>query len=87
MTLTPRDRRPFVAGNAPRQPRPALGWQRVARVSLLAALGIACAAWALVRHYTRQLPPMLVPAAPRAPGPFYDADAGEVPAPEIELAP
>ena len=53
---------------------------------LLAALGIVGAGWALVNHYTARHPPMLVPVQP-PPTPTYDADAGEIPVPELERAP
>jgi hypothetical protein len=49
------------------------------RTLLLGATAIAGAAWALVRHYTHELPPMRVPR----PAPTYDADAGEMAVPEL----
>jgi hypothetical protein len=52
------------------------------RLVLLAALVVVAAAWALQRNYSRILPPMRKPVAP-ASAPAYDADAGEIPAPEI----
>jgi hypothetical protein len=52
------------------------------RLVLLAALVVVAAAWALERHYSRILPPMREPVAPAA-APSYDADAGEIPVPEI----
>jgi hypothetical protein len=42
-------------------------------------MAIAGAAWALTRHYTHELPPL---GGPRT-APTYDADAGEMPVPEI----
>lgn len=52
---------------------------RTLLVGLLAILG---AAWALVRHYTHTLPPLRVPLAPRE-APTFDADAGELPVPDM----
>jgi hypothetical protein len=52
---------------------------RLIAFALLAAIG---AAWALVRHYTKEMPPMRVPATP-ASAPTYDVDAGEIPVPEL----
>jgi hypothetical protein len=45
-------------------------------------VAIGGAAWALVRHYTHELPPLRVPVG-AAPAPTYDADAGEMPVPEF----
>jgi hypothetical protein len=56
---------------------------RLVAFALLAAIA---AAWALARHYGTRMPPMLVPgtATPAsAPAPTYDADAGEIPVPEL----
>jgi hypothetical protein len=47
----------------------------------LGVVAIGGAAWALERHYTHELAPMRVPVA--TPAPTYDADAGEVPAPDF----
>jgi hypothetical protein len=52
------------------------------RTVLFGLLAIAGAAWALVRHYTHVLPPLRVPVVPAA-APTYDADAGEMPVPEV----
>ena len=52
------------------------------RAFLMGLVAILGAAWALERHYTHQLPPMRVPRT-AAPAPTYDADAGEIPVPEI----
>jgi hypothetical protein len=46
----------------------------------LAAIGGA--AWGLVRHYTHEPPPLVVPFHPR-PSATYDADAGEIPVPDF----
>ncbi len=51
----------------------------ILRLLIFAALAIAGAAWALLRHWTLVEPPLRVPV----PAPTYDADAGELPAPEI----
>jgi hypothetical protein len=53
------------------------------RTALLGVIAIGGAAWALVRHYTHESPPMTVPVQPR-PAPTYDADAGEFPVPDFE---
>jgi hypothetical protein len=52
------------------------------RTVLVGLLAIFGAAWALVRHYTQTLPPLRVPVAPRE-APTFDADAGEVPVPDL----
>jgi hypothetical protein len=52
------------------------------RTVLVGLLAIFGAAWALVRHYTQTLPPLRVPVAPRE-APTFDADAGELPAPDL----
>jgi hypothetical protein len=52
------------------------------RTILVAVLAIGGAAWALVRHYTQTPPPLRVPVAPRE-APTFDADAGEVPVPDL----
>jgi hypothetical protein len=54
----------------------------LARTVLLGLIAIAGAAWALVRHYAYTPPPLRVPVAP-ASAPTYDADAGEIPVPEL----
>ncbi len=51
----------------------------ILRLLFFAILAIAGAAWALLRHRGRVEPPMIVPA----PAPTFDADAGEVPVPEL----
>jgi hypothetical protein len=55
----------------------------ILRIVVLAALGILGAVYALVSHYTTAMPPLRVPVAP-ASAPTYDADAGEMPIPEID---
>ena len=52
------------------------------RTLLVGLVAIFGAAWALVRHYTHALPPLRVPVAPRK-APTFDADAGELPVPDI----
>jgi hypothetical protein len=52
------------------------------RTVLIGLLAIFGAAWALVRHYTQTLPPLRVPVAPRE-APTFDADAGELPVPDL----
>lgn len=56
------------------------------RVALLAILAAVAAIWAIAYHYTVRLPPMLKPVG-TAPSATYDADAGEIPVPELETAP
>ncbi len=57
----------------------------IVRFLLLAALAIAGATWALVRHRAFVPEPMEVPVTPR-PAPTFDADAGELPVPPTEVA-
>jgi hypothetical protein len=52
---------------------------RLFAFGLIALVG---AVYALVRHYTIDLPPMRVPVTP-PPAATYDADAGEIPVPDI----
>ncbi len=54
------------------------------RTFLLGVVAIGGALWGLVRHYTHEPPPLMVPVAPR-PAATYDADAdaGEMPVPEF----
>jgi hypothetical protein len=52
------------------------------RTVVLAVFAVWGAAWALHRHYTHELAPMTAPVP--TPAPTYDADAGEIPAPELE---
>ena len=52
------------------------------RTALFGLVAIAGAAWALVQHYTHEPPPLRVPVGPRT-APTYDADAGEIPVPEV----
>ncbi|HLK37834.1 MAG TPA: hypothetical protein VKU41_13830 [Polyangiaceae bacterium] len=70
-----------ATGTAKRPGRPAGGASLVVRALILGSIGIAGATWALVRHYTRTPAPMLVPVPSAAP--TYDADAGEMPVPEV----
>lgn len=53
------------------------------RIIALAAFSIIGAVWALVRYYTHPHAQMVVAVPP--PAPTYDADAGEIPVPEIYL--
>lgn len=76
----------FDASGGARFKLPKLPPATVVRFFLLALVGVAGAVWAIVHHYTAQLPPMRVPVPPSA-APTYDVDAGEVPAPEIEQSP
>jgi hypothetical protein len=62
----------------PRRPPGAL-----VRLVLFAVLAIVAAVWALWDHYSRVMPPWRVPVSHPSAAPTYDADAGEVPAPEV----
>jgi hypothetical protein len=53
----------------------------VIRVVLFAALAIGGAMWGLHRHMTQTPAPLRVPVP--APAPTFDADAGELPVPEV----
>jgi hypothetical protein len=53
----------------------------VIRLVLFAALAIAGAALGLRRHMTEKPVPMRVPVP--APAPTFDADAGEIPVPDL----
>ncbi len=85
MSFTKNDRRRFDPHRQrfvlPRRPP-----VQIVRILALALLGAVGAGWAIAYHYSVQLPPMLRPV-PGAPSATYDADAGEVPVPEIETAP
>jgi hypothetical protein len=72
--MTPRKRPARLDPGAARVP---IG--SILRLILFALLAIGGAAWGLVRHLTRVQPPMTVPAA----APAYDADAGELPVPDL----
>lgn len=86
MAFAKQERRRFDAGGGARFKLPKLPPATVVRFFVLALVGVAAAVWGIVHHYTTQLPPMRVPPAPSA-APTYDADAGELPAPELERAP
>jgi hypothetical protein len=60
---------------------------RMPRLVVVRAIGLAvlvsiAAAWGLIYHYAYSPAPMLVPAPPAA-VPTYDADAGELPVPDL----
>jgi hypothetical protein len=85
--------RPTIAVSFARKPRPFNASRSrfrlprtppatIVRVILLATFAIAASAWALAYHFTHLLPPLRVPVAPTA-APTYDADAGEIPVPEL----
>lgn len=86
MAFAKQQQRRFDASGGSRFKLPKLPPAAVVRFFVLALVGVIGAVWAIVHHYTTQLPPMRVPVAPSA-APTYDADAGELPAPEIERAP
>jgi hypothetical protein len=89
-TTSPKHRRRFDPERDPRGAlrAPARAWATatIVRAVVLAALGIAAAGWGLAYHFTARHAPMLVPAHP-PPSATYDADAGELPAPDLEPAP
>jgi hypothetical protein len=57
----------------------------IIRAFLLAVIAVVAASYAVVRHYTHPMQPMVVPV-PRAAA-TTAADAGEIPAPELVLEP
>ena len=81
MSFTPNPRRRFDPHRA-RFVLPPFAASPLMRVVLLAVMGILAAAWALASHTSREMPPLRRPIAP-APASTYDADAGEMPVPEI----
>ena len=70
-----------AARPATRRARAPGGLSLVLRALILGSIAIAGAAWALARHYTQTPAPMRVPLPTAAP--TYDADAGEMPVPEL----
>jgi hypothetical protein len=70
--------RPF---DAPRSRLEPVALSALVRTILLGALVVVLAAWALVRNYSRALPPTRIPTPPTA-VPTYDMDAEEIPVPE-----
>jgi hypothetical protein len=77
-------RRPFETPRS-RLPAATVPVSLLVRTIALGALVAIAAAWALARHYSRELPPLLVspdPATPTA-APAWDIEAGEVPVPEM----
>jgi hypothetical protein len=61
-----------------------VGTGLLVRTVLVGLFAIAGAAWALMRHYTYTPPPMRVPVTPRE-APAFDADAGEIPVPDLNI--
>lgn len=65
----------------------------VIKMFLLASISVVASVWALVRFYTHPRLPMMVPAVAveREAGALgvetWRADAGEIPAPEVEVVP
>jgi hypothetical protein len=86
VSFAKKDRRRFDPHQVHRFVLPRWPPVQIVRVVLLAALGAIAAGWAIAYHYSVRLPPMLKPV-PAAPSATYDADAGEMPVPEIETAP
>lgn len=87
MAFAKQEHRRFDARGGSRFKLPKLPPAVVVRFFVLALVGVVAAVWAIVHHYTTQLPPVLVPATTPSAAPTYDADAGELPVPEIERAP
>ena len=74
-------RRPFESPRS-RFPAARVPVSLFVRSIALGALVAIAAAWALARHYSQELPPMLVPSAPTA-APSWDIEAGEIPVPDM----
>jgi hypothetical protein len=86
VSFATKDRKRFDPNDASRHAARGVGTATIVRAVVLAALGIIAAGWGLVAHFTEKRAPMLVPAQP-PPSATYDADAGEIPVPELEPAP
>lgn len=85
MGFATKDRKRFDPHVAPRAAARG-GTATVVRAVLLAVLGILAAGGGLAYHFTAKRAPMVVPARP-SPSATYDADAGEIPAPDLEPTP
>ncbi len=81
MTFAKNQRRRFEAGRS-RFVLPPLFSSPLVRYVVYALVALAFAAYGLVRHYSTKLPPVRHSGTP-PPAPTFDADAGEVPVPEI----
>jgi len=77
------DRRRFEPGRA-RFVLPRFASSPMVRLFVFALAALLGAVYGLVRHYRTPMPPMLVPVTP-PPAATYDADAGEMPVPEMYL--
>jgi hypothetical protein len=62
----------------PRFPPPTL-----LRLAVLAVAALVFSLWAIVQHYSKPFPPLVVPKTTPNAAPTYDLDAGEIPVPEI----
>jgi hypothetical protein len=81
------NRRRFTPGRA-RFVMPPFLASPIVRLMAFALVAAFAAAWALVGHYTRPTTPLRVPVPPAPPSapasaPTFDADAGEIPVPEL----
>lgn len=81
-----RPRRSFDPQRLTRFALPARPTWGLVRVVLFAVAAVLAAAWGLASHWGSRPAPMLVPAH-AAPSATYDADAGEIPVPDLEPAP
>jgi hypothetical protein len=84
VSFTKNDRRRFAPARA-RFVLPPLAASPMLRLLAFALVAFGAAVYGLVRHYgTPPPPPMLAPMTPST-APTYDADAGEMPVPEMYL--
>jgi hypothetical protein len=83
VSFTKNTRRRFESGRA-RFVLPPFGASPMVRLLVFALAALVGAVYGLVRHYTMPTPTPPPPVL-AAPAPTYDADAGEIPVPEMYL--
>jgi hypothetical protein len=83
VSFTKNDRRRFEPQRA-RFVLPRLAASPMVRLFVFALAALTAAVYGLVRHYTPPMPPTPQPVT-APPAATYDADAGEIPIPEMYL--